>query len=372
MVSAAIATPPPIHAAKPGAKTDAKTAPPAAAPHPVAPEAATPGQPGPPPLHAAIPPGEGREAFRRLLLKPYADATSTVLADQPWPDPPTGGAGLDTVLKPASGPEPDLILLNGVQLAAACKGPALAKLDWTTLGRDRYLPQAVSPCGAGAYVSALALAWDRDKLPAAPTWSDFWDVARHPGGRGLPRTARYDLEIALLADGVSPNDIYRTLRTPDGLDRAFRKLDQLKPYILWWDKPGQPAEMLAAGHVLLTASPTGPLLQTSDATHRAYGLQWQGSLMDVYSLAVPQAAPHPLAATQALLIASDIARQADFGRATGLGPTNRAAIDLLPPGARAASPTAPANVQNALFIDDGFWAENEEKLQARFAAWAAK
>jgi putative spermidine/putrescine transport system substrate-binding protein len=94
--------------------------------------------------------------------------------------------------------------------------------------------------------------------------------------------------------------------------------------------------------------------------------------MDVYSLAVPQAAPHPLAATQALLIASDIARQADFGRATGLGPTNRAAIDLLPPGARAASPTAPANMQNALFIDDGFWAENEEKLQARFAAWAAK
>jgi putative spermidine/putrescine transport system substrate-binding protein len=267
---------------------------------------------------------------------------------------------------------PDLVLLNGAQLATACKSLVIAKLDWNTLGRDHYLSQAVSDCGAGAYVSALALAWDRDKLPATPNWSDFWDVARHPGGRGLPRTARFDLEIALLADGVAPNDVYRTLRTPDGLDRAFRKLDQLKPYILWWDKPEQPATMLAAGRVLLTATPTGPMLQTSDATHRAYGLQWQGSLMEIHSLAVPQNAPHPNAAAAALLIAGDIARQADFAHATGLGPTAKAAIDLLPPGARAASPSTPANLQNALFIDEGFWLDNQDKLQARFEAWAAK
>jgi putative spermidine/putrescine transport system substrate-binding protein len=379
----AAANPPPIHPAKTPA---AKAAP---APHAVAPvgtaspvsaaahpAAARPASaaghdttpPGPPALTAVLPAGPVRDTLIRLFLKPYADATGSIaVADPAW-----DGASLDAALKPAAGGTPDLILVTGAQLDAGCRAQTLARLDWSTLGRDRYLPQAVGDCGAGAYLAAVALAWDRDKLPQTPDWPDFWDVARHPGGRGLPRTARFDLEIALLADGVAAADIYRTLRTTEGLDRAFRKLDQLKPYILWWDKPDQPAHMLAAGHVLLTASPSFPLLQTSDATHRAYGLQWKGSLISVQSWAIPQGAPHPAAAQAGLLIAADIARQADFARLTGLGPTIRAAIDLLPPGPRAASPAAPHNLQDALFIDEGFWLENQDKLQARFDAWASK
>jgi putative spermidine/putrescine transport system substrate-binding protein len=365
------ATPPPImHPAKPAPKAVTPPAPaPAATPHPAAHPDATAAS-GPPALHAILPgslAAATRDAMRRLLLKPYAEATGTDLPLTAW-----DGASLDGAIKPATGPVPDLVLLSGAQLAAGCRAQALTKPDWTLLGRDRYLPQAVGDCGVGAFISAIALAWDRDKLPTAPTWSDFWDVARHPGGRGLPRTARFDLEIALLADGVSPGDVYRTLRSGDGLDRAFRKLDQLKPYILWWDKPEQPAQMLAAGHVLLTATPTGTLLQTGDATHRAYGLQWQGSLMELQSWAAPQGAAHPAVGAAALLIAGDIARQADFARATGLGPTVRAAVDLLPPGARGASPTAPGNMQDALFVDEGFWTDNQERLQARFEAWAAK
>ena len=339
-----------------------------AAVKPVIPPAKGLAAPGPPALIAALPTDPARDALNRVFLKPYADATgSTAPASPVW-----DGASLDAALKPSSGGAPDLVLVSGAQLAAGCRAGTLSKLDWSALGRDRYLPQAVSDCGAGAYLSAVALAWDRDKLPQTPDWPDFWDVARHPGGRGLPRTARFDLEIALLADGVAAADIYRTLRTADGLDRAFRKLDQLKPYILWWDKPEQPAHMLAAGHVLLTASPSFPLLQTSDATHRAYGLQWKGSLIAVQSWAIPQAAPNATVAQAGLLIAADIARQAEFARLTGLGPTVRAAVDLLAPGPRAASPASPHNMADALFIDEGFWLENQDKLQARFDAWASK
>jgi putative spermidine/putrescine transport system substrate-binding protein len=313
-------------------------------------------------LVAAIPPDVPKEVLRRLVLKPYADATGTELSDPAW-----DGASFDALKKIT----PDLVLVTGAQLAAGCRAQTLVRLDWGLLGRDAYLAQAVGDCGAGAYLSTTALAWDRDKLPAAPNWSDFWDVARHPGGRGLQRTARGNLEIALLADGVAPGDVYRTLRSSDGLDRAFRKLDQLKPYIIWWDQPAQPAQMLAAGRVLLTSAPTAALLQTAEATHRAYGLQWAGSLTELHSWAVPQGAPHPAAASAALLIAGDIARQAMFARATGLGPTKAGAVDLLPAAAKAGSPSLPANLQGGLAIDEGFWLENQDKLQARFAAWAA-
>ncbi len=326
------------------------------------PPASAPVTGGAPALAVAIPPNAAAEPLR-AMLKPYAEATSTALSEMAW-----DGVALNGI-KP---PLPDLVLVTGALLQAGCRAQMFVHLDWGALGRDRYLPQATSDCGAGAYLAAVALAWDRDKLALTPRWTDFWDVARYPGGRGLQRVARGNLEIALLADGVSAGDVYRTLRSNDGLDRAFRKLDQLKPYIIWWDKPDQPAQLLGAGRVLMTSGPTASVLRAGEAARRHYGLQWADSLGEVQSWAIVQGAPHPGAAAAALLIVSDIARQATFARASGLGPSTRGAIDLLSPAVKAGSPSAPANLAGSLQIDEGFWLENGAKLAARFAAWASK
>ena len=44
-------------------------------------------------------------------------------------------------------------------------------------------------------VASLVLAWDRDKFPGHAHWSDFWDVAKYPGKRGLISGVRGNLEI---------------------------------------------------------------------------------------------------------------------------------------------------------------------------------
>src|SRR6185437_16888291 len=106
----------------------------------------------------------------------------------------------------------------------------------------------------GGVVVNTVLAWDKDKLPITPTWSDFWDVAKYPGKRGLRRGVRGNLEFALIADGVAPGDVYKVLGTSDGVDRAFRKLDQLKPYIVWWHDGAEAAHILASGDVLMTSA----------------------------------------------------------------------------------------------------------------------
>ncbi len=332
----------------------------AAAPAPTPPPSPIPGPTG---LVVAVPPGPLHDTLRRLLLKPYAEASQTLLADPPW-----DGESLDA-LKAAP---PDLALVDGAQLVTGCRTGDFRKLDWGRLNRDRYFPQAVSDCGAGAYLSATALAWDHDKFTAPPLWSDFWDVARHPGRRGLQRTARGTLEIALLADGVSPGDVYKTLRTPDGLDRAFRKLDQLKPYIQWWDQPSQPGQWLATGKVLLTSAPASTVPSAGAAAHKRLAVQWLGSLTAAESFVVPQNAPHPSVATIALALAADPARQALFGAATGLGPAIREGVDLLPAEARAENVALADNLAGALTMDEGFWVDNRGKLEPRFAAWLSK
>jgi putative spermidine/putrescine transport system substrate-binding protein len=327
----------------------------------------------PPPILPLVAAGPAKDLVRKILLKPYAEATGTALADPAW----DGSQEALKALSVAHGA--DIALLDAPSLAAACRAQIVLKLDWSGLGRDRFLPMAASDCGAGAFVSSTVLAWDRDKLQGAPdgvpTWSDFWDVAKHPGRRGLRRGARGNLEIALMADGVAPGDVYRTLRTAQGVDRAFRKLDQLRPYILWWDQPSQPAQLLMTAKVLMTSLPSGfiPAASRTPGGHPApIGVQWSGSLQEATSWAILSNAQHVPACLVAIVIATDPARQAEFAKATALGPATRPALALLPPDAQAASPSLGAHLAAGLTIDEGFWLDNAARLDARFAAWIGK
>ena len=67
--------------------------------------------------------------------------------------------------------------------------------------------------------------------PPAKNWVDFWDVEKFPGGRAMPGyTAMENMEAALLADGVSREDMY-----PIDFERGFAKLAEIKPHIAnWW------------------------------------------------------------------------------------------------------------------------------------------
>ena len=47
------------------------------------------------------------------------------------------------------------------------------------------------------------------------------------------------------------------LSTPEGVDRAFKKLDTIKKDIVWWEAGAQPPELLANGEVVMTSAWNG-------------------------------------------------------------------------------------------------------------------
>jgi len=51
----------------------------------------------------------------------------------------------------------------------------------------------------------------RPAARSARSWADFWDIRKFPGKRGLRHSAKYTLEIALLADGRRTKDVYARL-----------------------------------------------------------------------------------------------------------------------------------------------------------------
>ena len=62
---------------------------------------------------------------------------------------------------------------------------------------------------------------------------------------------------AARCDGVPRDQVYPTLGTPEGLERAFRKLDTIKDQVVWWEAGAQPPQMLADGEVVMSTAYNG-------------------------------------------------------------------------------------------------------------------
>nr|WP_255673922.1 extracellular solute-binding protein [Komagataeibacter sp. FNDCF1] len=169
-----------------------------------------------------------------------------------------------------------LVFAEDSTIRAACMAGLVVHLAGSATNPDG--------CGVPGLTTQVVVAWDRTWRQVAPRWGDFWDVVRFPGKRGLRRDPRTTLEIALMADGVPPQDIYAQLATDAGVDRAFRKLSQLRPYITWWSTPAEAASILARGQVLMSSAP-GDAVMASPVHGRqdigvsadmalSYGLSW--------------------------------------------------------------------------------------------------
>lgn len=271
----------------------------------------------------------------------------------------------------------DLSLVNGQALLTGCKLGAFRKLDWSAIGgRDRVIPAAATDCGMGAVLRGLVLAWSRDKFTGAPTWSDFWDVAKVPGKRGLRHGARGNLEFALIADGVAAADVYSTLRSDGGVDRAFRKLDQLKPYIVWWKTEDEAPRLLASGEVLMTSAPADGVLAAAKATSgvapRDFAVQWAGALLMFESWVLLSNTKAADAAQGFLTFASDPKQQKALGAYPGFGSAVAGGADALGAAEQLQSPATPANFALGLVADEAFWRDNGERLDKQYEGWLAK
>ncbi|WP_416310952.1 ABC transporter substrate-binding protein [Pseudomonas sp. W03] len=268
----------------------------------------------------------------------------------------------------------NVVEVEGAELARGCDEGMFEELDPAQLGlkQEDFVPGAIQPCGIGFLVYSTVLAYNRNKLASAPTsWSDFWDVEKFPGKRGLRKLAKSTLEFALLADGVKPAEVYQVLATPQGQDRAFAKLDQIKPYIQWWEAGAQPPQFLAAGDVVMSSVYNGRL---SAQQRQQYGLDivWNGGIYEFDSWAIPKGAPQQDMTRQFIGYTLEPEQQKSFSQHIDYGAANLKGMELLDAKRVADLPTAPQNIEQQIPVDVTFWTDHGEQLEQRFNAWAAR
>jgi putative spermidine/putrescine transport system substrate-binding protein len=264
----------------------------------------------------------------------------------------------------------DVMQVESRTLQQGCRQGLFEKLDPARVPPAADLiPGALSECGVGIFTWAQALVYS-DQLREAPrSWADFWDIRKFPGKRGLRRSAKYTLEIALMADGVEPKNVYATLSTEAGVARAFRKLEQIRKDTVWWEAAPQPSELIAAGIVNMSSGYT-LWFDPGQERNRHTRIVWRQSLYDIDSWAIPTGTPKRDDAYRFIAFASSPERQKVLSEQITYGPTNRNAVELLPASLAGNLPSSASNLAGALRIDTAFWIEHGDALERRFNAWA--
>lgn len=273
----------------------------------------------------------------------------------------------------------DVLSVHSLNESIACDEGLLERVDWSELldQADFAAIGGFGACGAPYLVSPGAMVFDADKYPDNPpaTWQDFWDVETWPGKRALPHQPDQVLEVALMADGVAPQDVPDVLAGPGGADRAFAKLEELKPHILWWKSGDESMQLLLTGEVAMGYGWQGRVNTANRSNNRNLKISWPaGYTSAVIYLAIMAGSPNVDAAKQLIAYALKSDVQANYAEIMGYPPANASAYALLSEENRANQPT---DYQDLGMMQAGetyltFWQDHGDELRQRFASFAAR
>jgi putative spermidine/putrescine transport system substrate-binding protein len=242
---------------------------------------------------------------------------------------------------------------------------------------DDFIPGAITDCAVANIVWSTVFAYDTTKFPdGGPTsLADFFDIEKFPGKRGLRKGPKANLEMALIADGVAPADVYATLETDEGVAQALAKLDTIKDSVVWWEAGAQPPQLLADGEVVMSTAYNGRIFGAAVGEGKPFEIVWDGQILDFDLYVIPKGAPNKELAMEFIKFATateQLAAQASwisYGPARGssaalVGKYKDGKTDMAPH-----MPTAPENMKTALVNNFEFWADRNDELNEQFNAW---
>jgi putative spermidine/putrescine transport system substrate-binding protein len=262
----------------------------------------------------------------------------------------------------------DMTSINSMQWLRAIREGLAEPIDWTVVKRDALPPNSVVTDGNGIAQNILgtALCYRSDKYPNPPkSWADFWDVKTFPGSRSLclndsPRS----LIFALQADGVPRDRLY-----PLDIDRAFKKLDQIKPHIkVWWREGTQSQQLLRDGEVDMMSMWNA---RASELKQQGVPVEvvWNGAVRSTSTWGVLKGAPNRKLAWELIAFTTQAKPQAEFNTRLYYGPINPGAYEFIPNHIAKQLPTHKDNEAVSVREDDQWESERIVQIEERFTRW---
>lgn len=231
--------------------------------------------------------GPSGDSIEQAYIKPFtAKSGVKVVRESP------SGIGKLQAMVQAGNVTATLVELGSTQVAMARTLGLLETLDWTAIKPAPMYPEAKLPDAFGYQYFSTVMAWEKGGKKLT-SWADFWNVKDFPGKRALPDYASYALPLALLADGVKPENLY-----PLDVDRAFASLQKIKGSVaVWWTSGAQAPQLLEDKEVKYAAVWSGRVVGNPKLNYT-----YNQGLLQVSYFVVPKGAdPASKAAATGLL-----------------------------------------------------------------------
>lgn len=257
--------------------------------------------------------------------------------------------------------EEDLVVLLQDGLIEPIPDDLKAKLE------AQFSPGTVTDYGVPYIDYTAVLVCDTKVVDPCPvTMADFWDTERFKGPRTMYADGWLDnLVFALEADGVPADEIF-----PLDVDRAFRKLDEIRDSIdVWWTNSEQAEQIFRDGEVAMGPIWSGraTLLASSG---EGFELSFDGAVRARELWVVPKGAPNA-AAGFALMewYAAHPKAIAAFMVERRNGIPSTEAYKHVPAEIAAALATAPQNASKSVQVDFDWVTANRDEVFKRYQEW---
>jgi len=321
-------------------------------------------------------------ASNQLVVRSPGGTVEAIRKTAVW-DPFTKETGIEIIPVPATAGklfsmfksgniELDLIDVAGGTLIILQREGALAPIDYASW--KKVDPAKIDPAFREEYFSSYSLfasviGYNKESFAGRDhpkTWAELWDVEKFPGVRSMADigAGNVNLEEALMADGVAPEDIY-----PLDLDRAFKALSRIKPHVpKFWDSGALSAQMLTSRE-----ADVGAIWHTRLVGALKSGapvdMEWSQHVLFRQMYGIYKDAKNMEGAQRLVEFSLLPEIQAAVNVQTSSGSVNSEAYKFIPAEAAALMPGAPQQQAKGLVADDFWWADNREEVARRWADW---
>ncbi len=320
--------------------------------------------------------GSYADGQRQAYIEPFAEETGI---DAKVADYVYGGDFSDIEKQVQSGqPEWQVVDISLSSALRGCENGYLEPISPNMLppapdgtpAIDDFLPNTLHECAVGQYIWSTMWAYDKRAFDQTPdSLEDVFNVDAFPGERGMQKSAKNNVEWALMADGVDPANVYKVLDTEQGKARAFDKLASIRDQIRWWEDGSKPQEWLTGGEVVMSSAYNGRVFNEIVKNDQPLGYIWDGQVWTIEVWAIPRGAPNMADALEFISYATrteSMARLTDF---LSYAPGRQSSLPLVEREYQSHMPTAPGNRRNAVQASFLWWADNSEEMEQRFDAW---
>jgi putative spermidine/putrescine transport system substrate-binding protein len=308
--------------------------------------------------------GALQEAQRKAYFEPFQELSGIKVIESEGPDLSKIKAMVDT-----GNVEQDIVQIDRSEVILLEKqGDYWEPIDYSLFDTDNIDETHRYKYSVDMLPYATVIGYRNDVFAEGPSGQfDFWDVEKFPGPRSTEAGSGGVLpflEAALIADGVSMDEVY-----PIDIERAYASLARIKPDVVkFWEAGAQPAQMLTDNEAVMVHSWNGRMyaIQQEDAP---VTVQWNEAMLATDVWTIPKGAANAENAQKFIAFITLPVSQARLSYLIPYGSVNKASAELMTPEQLENLPTAPAYLEKMFVKDIDWWVENRDAVTDRWNEW---